>query len=197
MNEQVYKTEMMLMKKPIALLLCFVFAVCISACAKSGSSEPVTEQNGETDAGLASMANPMTELTKEEFEALYGASTVLEDAEDVHYYKIEYDEINIAQLDFTVNGREYCFRFEKGDPYDISGMYYAWTYDSETDKDNTYKTVCHLQLNETEGVGLCSWYDTDNRRNYSLSVSANADPLELVTICDHFYGFYSAKYGEE
>ncbi|MBQ3897316.1 MAG: hypothetical protein II742_02330, partial [Clostridia bacterium] len=92
---------------------------------------------------------------------------------------------------------EYCYRFAKGDEQDISGMYYTWTYDTENDSSGIYKPACHMRINEDEGVGACTWYDSRTGTNYSITMSEGATRDKLISTFDTIFGYYCAVYGEE
>ena len=189
------------MKKIIALglslVLCFAFAACTKVPEKTPAKDG-TEVDIAEDTGNVGIPNPMTELTEEEFNKEFNTAVwVPEESEDIHYYKIESGDSKTAEVDYTRFDYEYCFRFSRGEEEDISGMYYEWTYDTENDSSGAYKPACHMMLNEDEGVGACTWYDTRTGTNYSITMSENASRDKLISTFDTIFGYYCAVYGEE
>ena len=194
-------------RKFISIILCFILVFTLSSCTKVPEKTEVEDSVPDIDAfieeeeSIPGVPNPMTELTKGDFDKIYGASWVPEGSEDVHYFTIQgfgKDESDIVEIDFTRFEHEYCFRYLKGPEQDISGMYFTWNYDKEDDKlSDTSPATCHIQINDTEGAGLASWYDENSGTNYSISMSEGATRDLLLSTFESYYGFYCATYGIE
>ncbi|MBQ2092421.1 MAG: hypothetical protein II473_04475 [Clostridia bacterium] len=189
------------MKKPIALVLSLVLCFAFAACTQVPEKQTVPDEadTKTNDSGnVSGLPNPMTEMTEEEFNSEFNTAVwVPEGSEDVHFFKIEAGDLKIAQVDYTRFDNEYCYRFAKGDEQDISGMYYTWTYDTENDSSGVYKPACHMRINEDEGVGACTWYDSRTGTNYSITMSEGATRDKLISTFDTIFGYYCAVYGEE
>lgn len=189
------------MKRAVALILSFVFCLVFAACTPIPAKQPApdeTDADAEDSGSMVGLPNPMSELTEEEFNNEFNTAVwVPEGSEDIHYFKIEAGDLKIAQVDYIRFDYEYCFRFSKGDEQDISGMYYTWTYDTENDSSGIYKPACHMRLNEDEGAGACTWYDSRTGTNYSITMSEGATRDKLISTFDTIFGYYCAVYGEE
>lgn len=162
------------MKKLFVMLMIAVLAlaVCTGALAE------------ETDG----MPNPWVEATAEDIVAAVGvAFGVPEGAEDVQYYILQTE--NLAEMDFTWYGMEYCARILCTDAWeDTSGMYYeTW----EQSMDVEIGGCPGVEMRTPDGdvtVNLCMWYDADAGRMYSLSTGGeNLDGFDITAAAEAIY----------
>lgn len=106
------------MKKLIAVALCLILALSLTAC--QSSKEQQQQQKND-------VVNPMTEY--ESLEALneaFGCNMrhpAVMGVTDESYYAIAGEETDVAQYGFSVNGQEYTLRFSSAFTEDISGIY--------------------------------------------------------------------------
>lgn len=169
------------MKKIVCLLLSLTFVFALTACQKvpdAVETDDITEMAGNN--GGNGIANPLIEMTKDEFESKYGATFVPEDAdEDVVYIYI--NGTDIKEIIFTRSDVKYTFRYKEGNEEDISGMYCEWN----TEKTDKYS----INLDKSdEKAGMISWYYDET--NYSISMNSKSDKETLVKVADQFYDAY-------
>ena len=143
---------------------------------------------GEGFVGGVALANPWADLSAEDLRLISGVPfNVPEGAENVSYRWLESQ--SLAEIQFTLDGSSYCFRFQPEDSWDgtadnISGIYASWEYEEEV-------TVgyCSGKLSVTtdgeECEELCLWYDAAPGLMYALSVrTADADGLDLPAVAE-------------
>lgn len=179
------------MKKIVLVASAAVLAFGLFALAGCGKDEPEVGPGG---------TNPMTEVDADGLvEATGIALTAPEGAEDVKYFAISMDDgYSIAEMQFTMDGVEYCQRAASTDltefpmtaeeaqaayaesmdvanDADLTGMYYQW----ESVIDGTV-SACPAQVytETTENAAIVLWLDVAPGLNYSLSaVGVDADTI--------------------
>ena len=136
-----------------------------------------------------SVANPWEDLTAEELKEASGLSFgVPEGAEGIIYRYLRSE--GMAEMQFSWSGGEYCARIqpmalEENDLYDISGMYYEWTYEEPVEIGTCFGSISQAQQEDESWVERCLWYDADARLMYSLSVkAADIDGLDLTALAE-------------
>ena len=138
------------------------------------------------------LANPWKEMTKEELEQVSGLSFgVPEGATNVVYRWLESD--GLAEMQFTLDGDEYCARAQKadlneGELMNISGMYFAWENEEPITVGDCHGTIGQAQTGSEDWVELCLWYDASAKVMYSLSIyTTDLDGLDLNAVAQMVY----------
>ena len=189
------------MKKLLVIMLSamMVFAMC--AC--SAKEEP--------DAGLP---NPVTECTQEELLEVTGFDLAAPaDAENVAYSYIAVEgEETIAQLIFTVDGKEYCYRAQ---PTAITSMFGSVREDENASADSLtealqnavgigaalaglnyeWEGMATVDVSYCEGVsanndgkaGFISWLDVAPGILYSLGMNDGCTQDLLINMADSIF----------
>ena len=138
------------------------------------------------------IANPWTEMTREALCKVSGfAFGVPDGAEDVIYHWLESD--GLAEMQFTLDGDEYCARaqsvaLEDGELMNIAGMYFAWEGEEDVTVGQCHGSLGLAQTGSEEWVELCQWYDAAAERMYALSVyTTDPDGLDLTAVAQMVY----------
>ena len=157
--------------------------------------EELAEERVPADAAgeTVGLANPWTDMTKEELEQASGVALgVPEGAEEVVYRWLESE--TLAEMQFTLGGDEYCARvrpaaLEAGQLENISGMYYGWENEESVTISRCEGTIGQYQTGTREWVELCQWYDAAPGLMYSLSVytTGDVDGLDLTAVAEMVY----------
>ena len=157
--------------------------------------EELAEDRVPVDAGEGTLgiANPWTDMTKEELEQVSGVPFgVPEGAEEIVYRWLESE--GVAEMQFTLDGDEYCARvkpaaLEAGQLENISGMYYGWENEESVTIGHCDGTIGQYQTGSEEWVELCQWYDMAPGLMYSLSVytTGDLDGLDLTAVAEMVY----------
>ena len=149
-------------------------------------------------AGSTSIANPWRDITEAEARALYpdifvvpaGAENAVWSALDA---PTEPDEAAgpLVQLDFDLDGNSFTAREQRtgSKDTDISGMYYTWTAqeDTELQTGTGSKIPCTMYryIGEDETADLCAWYDEESGISRSVSVSAkDLDGFDIRAVAE-------------
>ena len=156
-------------------------------------SEQNTEAPVDTAETTTSLANPWTDMTKEELEQVSGVPFgVPEGAESLVYRWLESE--GIAEMQFVLDGDEYCARvkpsaLEAGQLENISGIYYDWENEQKITIGHCDGTIGLAQTGSEDWVELCQWYDIAPGLMYSLSVYTTGDPdgLDLTAVAEAVY----------
>lgn len=148
--------------------------------------ERETEQIGEMEKDGLGIANPIQQVDREGLVELTGIPLkVPEMAEEVSYIVINGAINPVAEVRFSYNGKEYCYRacgtgeFEAAD---ISGLYYEWT--ETTDIEVGY---CAGKLYWREGMCVIAWIDIAPGINYTLSCEKDAKKDELLALANELF----------
>lgn len=140
----------------------FVCAVMILAMAAA----MLTGCGKKQEEPAVGMPNPMTEVAKDEVAPKTGISLdAPEGAENVHYFVIAGDK-NVAQVDFTLGGKNYTYRACINDigATPLSGVYFNKATESYCEVAYCKGTIY------TEGkTAVCYWYDVVPDISYSLT----------------------------
>ena len=149
-------------------------------------------------AGSTSIANPWRDITEAEARALYPDIFVVPaDAENAVWSTLdaptEPDEAAgpLVQLDFDLDGNSFTAREQRtgSKDTDISGMYYTWTAqeDTELQTGTGSKIPCTMYryIGEDETADLCAWYDEESGISRSVSVSAkDLDGFDIRAVAE-------------
>ena len=169
-------------------------------------SQPVTEletwfmYSERSDSGFvgfppetgASLANPWEDVTAERLAELIGAPfNVPADAEQVifRWYGAE----QLAEMQFTRSGDEYCFRAQPVAPdmgvfADISGMYYSWENEMEVTIGWCSGIISQARSETAGQAQRCLWYDSAAGISYSLPVTGpDLDGLDLTAVAEDIF----------
>ena len=155
---------------------------------------PVSRDSLQSNANaMPGIANPWTDMTKEGLEQVSGvALNVPEDAEDVVFRWL--DSENLAEIQFMLDGDEYCFRvkpavLEAGRLENISGIYYGWENERNITIGHCDGTIGQYQTGSEEWMELCQWYDLAPGLMYSISVytTKGLDGLDLTAVAEMVY----------
>ena len=165
------------MKKILALVMAVLMILSLAACGSKEAVKQEADENGEMI--NANIVNPVREATEKSILEETGIDLVApKGAKDVRYSTINANS-TIAQMKFSLDGKEYNYRAMSASEYsDISGMYYEWT---ETEPTNLGGLIAEVSYIPGE-QGIITWYDVVPGLLYSLSVDsgASADLLKKV-----------------
>ena len=166
------------MKKITALVLSCVMLLSLAACGSAKVKEEVDE-NGETY--NAEIVNPIKEGTEKSVLEETGIDLAApKGAKDVTYQTITADA-TIAQMSFTMDGKNYNYRVMSATEYsDISGMYYDW---NTVDVTNVNGIIAEASYNPGE-QGVITWFDVVSGLVYSLSVESGASTDVLANMAN-------------
>ena len=138
------------------------------------------------------IANPWTDMTQEALQQASGLTFNLpEGAENVCYRWLEADAL--AEMQFTMDGDEYCARIqpaelEDGELMNISGMYFEWEHEEDVTIDHCHGTLGLAKTGSEDWVELCLWYDPVPGLMYALSVyTTDPDGLDLTAVAGMVY----------
>lgn len=173
------------MKKFLALMLVLAMVFALAACgakndAKADEEKP--EANSESEAAPEApvgVANPWVECSLDDIEAYIGWRFGIPDGatEAVFCWN---ESIGLAEMNYTVDGTEWCARIQKTDEFtDISGMYYDFDsdaaihdYGDEIPLDDyagdQYMGKMYLLETEEGTVNLAMWYYEKEGLMFSL-----------------------------
>lgn len=156
-------------------IICFASFFLVACASGSSPEEDVTNPLVEAD-GL------------QDFQDQMGIGmSIPENAQATSFsmYRGDDGELQIAEVNYTLDGLEYCQRMKKTNALeDISGMYFDWTT-VENIKIKDTKTcagyIASCQLSYNEGVeGLVCWYDKTDGISCSISMNTGASEDTLV-----------------
>jgi hypothetical protein len=162
------------MKKNFAILLSLLMVFSLGACAA---------ENGQT------LPNPAEDATAEVILETLGITFNLpEGVSDASYSIITVDddqEHRMAQVEFTLNGQEICYRIQPAEELsDNTGMYFEW----ENTEENATVGTCPAILSWNEDAeGICCWYDETTGLLYSVSVTSGASAGSLTKLAEMLY----------
>jgi len=166
------------MKKITLLFIALAIGIMLLGLAGCGAKQPET---AEPPAAVG-LANPLTELSKEEFDKSGFGLIPPEGAADVKYFTIATDPMTY-QMTFTLNGSGYTVRVQPtgsvdNELPDISGMYYEW--ENQAFRQVGYNEAFVYWIEG--GPGHITWLDKVPGLLYDVSVDtgANADTLASV-----------------
>ena len=171
------------LKKTMALIL--ALALAAPAAAYAETEEAPSEETTQ-------IANPWTDMTKEELEKVSGVTFgVPEDAKDVVYRWLE--EESLAEMQFKLDDDEYTARIkpdalEEDQLDNISGMYFQWENEEKVKIGHCPGTIGLAQTGSSDYTELCLWYDVAPGLMYSLSVyTTDPDGLDLTAVAQMVY----------
>lgn len=168
----------MMLKRSLVVLFLVMISIVFVACSVDEAETP-----------QAQMPNPVQESSADEIMEELGFSLLTPyGAEDIAYSIIDMsDEGKMAQVDFTLDGIGYTYRAMAAAEWtDISGMYFEWTEEVETDVSyNSGKTFI-AEDGDTK-VGVILWYDTVPGIQYSLSMDSDADYTVLWFMAEQLF----------
>jgi hypothetical protein len=168
----------MMAKKSLVVLFLVMISLVVVACSADEAETP-----------QAQMPNPVQESSAEEIMEELGFSLMTPyGAEDIVYSIIDMgDEGKIAQVDFTLDDIGYNYRASAAAEWtDISGMYYDWT--EEVDTDVSYCSGKTLIADDGDTiVGVILWYDAVPGIQYSLSMDSDADYTVLWFMAEQLF----------
>ena len=133
----------------------------------------------EASAPAVAMVNPMSVLSREEWEALAFPVCLPDSAADVFCYSLTLPEANpVYAIRFYIGTAEYEFRMQKASEdimEDISGVYFTSPEVLETDVAGLAAEVA-----VENGTGRLLWQDASAGSVFSLYISDNASPELLL-----------------
>ena len=147
---------------------------------------------GYSLAGGFNMPNPWVDLTADELMQVSGVCFgVPEGAENVIYRYLASE--GLAEMQFTLDGDEFCARIQPADLRDgelmnIAGMYFVWDHEEDITVGHCYGTVALAKTGSEDWVELCQWYDLAPGLMYSLSAyTTDPDGLDLTAVAEQVY----------
>lgn len=146
----------------------------------------------EGDLEDAEIANPWVDMAEDELWQTAGVNLNLPEGAEATAFRWLPDQ-NLAEMDFTMDGDEYCARvkpaaLEAGELENISDIYYEWEHEEEISVAHCPGTLGLAQTGSEDFVELCMWYDLVPGLMYSLSVNTtDPDGLDLVAVAEVVY----------
>ena len=179
------------MKYPASLLCLLLTLVLLSACSLPPAAQPsptpppaqeMTEEAVQEQES-AGLPNPIRESSAEDIEALFGLSMRAPSGAEEISYSIIQTETPIAQLRFSLDGADYCFRAARAFPYeDISGMYSDWELVSvEEGEDGSIRLI-------PGGAGVYDRFDRESGTIYCLALNSGASAEALESMARLLWG---------
>ncbi len=165
-------------KRIFVLILMTVMVLAIAGCSSDQADSPQTE-----------LPNPVKPSSAEEIlEDLGFKMATPVGAQDIAYSIIDMgDEPKIAQVDFTLDGISYTYRASAAAEWtDISGMYYEWTEEVETNVSYTTGRT-FIAEDGDDKVGVILWHDDLEGVQYSLSMETEADYTVLWFLAEQIF----------
>lgn len=182
------------MKKSILVLLVLTLIFSLTACSKLPEKEISDNNNAKNDNSDVTIENPVTELTEDKFVNIYGAYYLPEGSENPTFsqIKVEGEDEQIAEIDFTRFDNEYCFRYFKGEEQDISGLFYDIYDVNKQAKTDLEDGTCQIKIvkDNDKNVGAATWYDKINKINYAIIMEEGATEDLLISTFNQYYGYY-------
>ncbi len=165
-----------------------------TALADDTSQAAEAAQTGDTVA----IANPWSDITEAEARALYPDTFVVPaGAKNVFWSRLDASADPdgtagpLVQLVFDLDGNSFTAREQRtgSKNTDISGMYYTWTVqeDTELQTGTGSKIPCTMYRysGEDETADLCAWYDEESGISRSVSVSAeDLDGFDIRAVAE-------------
>ena len=197
------------MKKLVVLML-IASMIAASLCGCSASKKTETEAPTE-ETPTEGMANPWIDITEEDAKAEVPRSFKAPDgATNISWQSLTEKDSSekdpkLIQLQFTLDGTDYCAREKYGAPEDedISGMNYTWAgsadgkFSNWGDGNCTYKSSSYVgdenDANDMDAM-LVEWYDIEIGIKYSLSATGeDLNGLDIAAIADMMYSSENGK----
>lgn len=163
--------------KLLAIILCSILcmSVIITGCQNQDKTENNTNEieNRKEPVG---MVNPWSSSDAEDIVKSTGISFKEPDgASDIVYRYMKTENTTIAEMDFTMDSTDFCYRISPADELtDISGMFYTWTV--EMDDKVAYcdgKSMTYVGGDDADDVQVILWYDVVPGLTYSLSATGS------------------------
>ena len=141
---------------------------------------------------VVGLPNPWSDMSAAELLEASGLSFgVPEGAENVIYRFLGSE--HLAEMQFTLDGDEYCARIrpaalEDGELMEISGMYFAWDHEEEVTVHHCRGIIGIAQCGTEDWAERCLWYDAAPGLMCCLSVSTtDPDGLDLTAVAEQVY----------
>ena len=153
-----------------------------------------SEKNDSGFVGIApaepvGIANPWEDMDADRLKEVSGlVFGVPEGAQDILFRYMAAD--GLAEMQFTIDGDEYCARIlpaalEEGELMNIAGMYFAWDHEEPVTVCGCAGTLAQAQTGSEDWVELCQWYDREAGLMYALSVATtDLDGLDLTAVAE-------------
>ena len=166
------------------------------AAQENGGEETGDNGGNEEGEGNTELANPWKECTEKEAVESCPRLFRAPDGSTVNGWSMMEDSSagNMIQLDFRLEGVDYCARAQYGADVDkdISGLYYDWDDTREVTLlywggSNMPATISR-HVEDGWMVDLCSWYDIEIGIAYTLSAEAeDLDGFDIQAIVEQMY----------
>ncbi len=167
-----------MVKRFMVVILLVIMVLAFAACSADEVDTPQTE-----------LPNPVKLSSAEEILEELGFNLLTPvGAVDITYSIIDMgDEEKIGQVDFTLDDIEYTYRASAAAEWtDISGMYYEWIEEVETNVSyTTGKTL--IAEDDDDQVGVILWFDEAPGIQYSLSMDREADYTVLWFLAEQLF----------
>ncbi len=150
-----------------------IISLFFSACTLNNSEGKLVEDNSDIiddNDQNSYIANPWTEVTKEDVEKGLGTEIVLpHDAKNV-IYRFN-SSIELYEILFDYDVLSFTYRIKKSaENEDISGLYYDWTLSYEETVEG-YDAIIYSVHTEDGNINLITWHDTQTDISFSLSTN--------------------------
>jgi hypothetical protein len=167
-----------MVKRLFVFMFLVMMVLAFTACSADEAEAPQTE-----------LPNPVTLSSAEEILEELGFNLMTPDgAQDITYSIIDMGaEEKIGQVDFTLDEIEYTYRASAASEWtDISGMYYEWSEEVETNVSyTTGKTF--IAEDDDDKIGVILWFDAVPGIQYSLSMDREADYTVLWFLAEQLF----------
>ena len=153
------------------IFIIMTLSLAFSACTLKNNEEQQVENDSniiEDDEQNSYIANPWTEVTKEDVEKGLGTEIILpNDAKNV-IYRFN-SSIALYEILFDYDVLSFTYRIKKSaETEDISGLYYDWKMSYEETIEG-YEANIYRAVTEEDAIELITWFDSKEDISYSLS----------------------------
>lgn len=173
----------------MAVLLC---CVGLCGCGKNGIDGKMAGNGREKDRNeseqSANLANPWKEMTEEEAQKTdVGAFRLPAEAKNVLYRYLEEEHMMEVQFEW----KAYSFTARKQSESgleDISGMFYDWVIQDDVTV-GSFRGQVKTAYPEQQTVSVCLWYQDEEQKVYSLSVSgSDLSDIDIRALAEEMCG---------
>lgn len=174
------------MKKLVALLICFVMMFSLCACGREEAKNEEKEPQN-TEEGTANMVNPCTEYSSlEEVNEIIGGNLCapgVMGVSDRAFVVIDCGSYKIGEYQFTVAGYDYNLRCAKtGD--DISGVYLSGGEGTAFEGQTAETDDNGIQSNADNETKCARWFVDDMQYVLSVNDNGGMDHETFMSIAD-------------
>ena len=168
------------------LTLIIITILCMGLCACSNNLPWGSEKQNSGSMGGMQVINPLKEVTLDELAAETGIHLLIpENAEEVRYFVLSYDDVKMAQIKFSWNSNAVYLRAKETsvtEAEDISGLNYQWA-----SSNTTQVGACEATIYLKDSVGYIAWLDAATGIVYNLCMTEGADADVLSELANKLF----------